>query len=47
MNFINDLIYTIQIQLTFANAIKLAASIPVGMMTYSFTSAVIALAAAL
>lgn len=43
MNFISNLIYTIQIQLTFAHAIKLAASIPVGLMTYNFTSAAITL----
>ena len=43
MDFINNLIYTIQIQLTFDHAIKLAASIPVGLMTYNFTSAAITL----
>lgn len=43
MDFIRNLIYTISLQLTFSHAIKLAASIPVGLMTYNFTSAAITL----
>lgn len=43
MSFINNLIYSIGLLITFDHAIKLAASIPVGLMTYNFTSAAITL----